>query len=63
MIAADVLLHLGHDLMLAFVVANRQLERVVQLGKTLGIELDVENRADDLNHAADIPGGCCGSHS
>ena len=30
------------------------LERVVELGQVLGLELDVEHRADDLDDLADV---------
>ena len=56
LVAADVLLHLDDDV-------NRRrrrrrvavdLERVVELGQMLGLELDVEHRADDLDDLADV---------
>ena len=57
LVAADVLLHLGHDAdLLAARRCRVDLERVVELGQVLGLELDVEDRSDDLDDLADL---CC----
>ncbi len=62
LIAPDVLLHLGDDADgLPALGGGRDLERVVELGKVTGGELDVEDGSDDLDDLADGGGGG-GSH-
>ena len=55
LVAADVLLHLDRHLDRRAVRRGPgDLERVVELRQMLGLELDVEHGADDLNDLADI---------
>ena len=56
LVAADVLLHLGRRRLIAAPSSARypMLERVVDLRQVLGLELDVEHRADDLHDLADV---------
>src|SRR6185312_8299414 len=63
LVAADVLLHLGHDANLVAVGRlGADVERVVELGQVLRLELDVEHRADDLDDLADVVYACGGCH-
>jgi hypothetical protein len=63
LVAADVLLHLGDDADVAARVGLRvDLERVVQLGEVLRLELHVEHGPDDLHDLADVPNAGSGSH-
>ena len=43
-------------------VVAGDLERVVELGQVLGLELDVEHGADDLDDLADVSGAVPCSH-
>jgi hypothetical protein len=49
-----VLLHFGHDPDARLGVLDD--DRVVQLGQVLGLEFDVEHRADDLGDTAGVAG-------
>jgi hypothetical protein len=73
LVLSDVLLHFGGDAHREAPAGVLELQRVVDLGEVLRLELDVEHRADDLHHAADVPGGggggvlrfgcdCCGHY-
>ena len=64
LIAADVLLHFERDLDVRAVWQRLvDAERVVQLGKVIRFEFDVEHRADDLHHlAGHRRGSCCCCH-
>ena len=57
-----MLLHLGDDLVVAIRITNRELERVIELGKILGLELDVDDRADDLDDESDVICWCRSSN-
>ena len=54
LVLPDVLLHLGGEPDRDGAAGVLELERVVDLGQVLGLELDVEHRADDLDDAADV---------
>ena len=56
LVAADVLLHFDRRRGSVAVrrPSPRDLERVVELGQVLRLELDVEHRADDLHDLADV---------
>jgi len=55
LVASDVLLHFdGHVNVGAVRRLAGDLKRVVELRKVLGLELDVENRTDDLNDLSDV---------
>jgi hypothetical protein len=60
-----VLLDLGDDVkrLAAFLRRRRDVQRVVDRGQVSGLELDVDDRPDDLDNAADLLFGCgCGCH-
>jgi hypothetical protein len=62
-VATDVLLHLDRDVDPRAVRRRAgDPQRVVDLGQVLGLELDVENRADDLHDLADVVRGDGGCH-
>jgi hypothetical protein len=55
LIAADVLLHLGHDAdRLGALARLLHFERIVQVGEVVRRELDVEHGADDLDDLPDV---------
>ena len=61
LVAADVLLHLDDDANVAAVFRlGGDVERVVELGQVLGLELDVEYRTDDLDDLSDVVNRCGG---
>jgi peptide chain release factor 1 len=62
-VAPDVLLHLGRHVDARAVRRHRvDAQRVVDLGQVLGLELHVEDRADDLHDLADVVRGDRGCH-
>jgi peptide chain release factor 1 len=60
LVLPDVLLDLGGETHRKAAAAVLELQRVVDLGQMLRLELNVEHRADDLDDAADVPRGGAG---
>ena len=64
-VLAEVLLDFGDDVERLAALLRRRLDaqRVVDRGQVSGLELDVDDRSDDLDDVADLLFGCgCGSH-
>jgi len=60
LVLPDVLLHFGGEADRHVAARILQHQGVVDLGQVLGLELDVEHRADHLHHAADGLRRCAG---
>ena len=63
LVLPDVLLHLGHEPDRLRGAGVLEEQGVVDLGQLPGLELDVEDGADDLDDRADVGCDRCGGHA